>query len=199
MDGFVERVFPIRIQIDPERECLRRSESLKTRLKEHVTTKIWHLSDQTIGTSAESFSYKRLERHRCHDDAFDASQALIQGFGALLALQPTADGQYCVYASSDNTLQLIGYSPEALFAQNDFCELVVESHKLDFCRRLQSLFNNLEADRSAIDVFHVSLMTMDRQSREFWCTAHIPKEPKDIIICELEPLHSVNWSLCILS
>jgi light-regulated signal transduction histidine kinase (bacteriophytochrome) len=111
---------------------------------------------------------------------------MIQAFGVLLALQPTTDGRYCVYASSNNTLQSIGYSPENLFAQDDFCQFVVEDHKLDFRRRLQSLFNvELEADRTATDVFHVSLMALDRRSRDFWCTAHVSNEPKDTIICEL--------------
>lgn len=86
----------------------------------------------------EPFSYKKLERHRCHDDASANSGTMIQGFGALLKLQFDELGQLRVSVASESTLRILGYPPETLFFLESFADVLVISDRMGFTRRLKS-------------------------------------------------------------
>jgi light-regulated signal transduction histidine kinase (bacteriophytochrome) len=117
---------------------------------------------------------------------------LVQGFGALLGLQPDGSGQLRVSVASDNTLRVLGHDPEALFSLQSFVDVLENSSKADFIRRVTSLLN-VSPDQivAPVDVFQCSFIALGQHARLFWCTAHKPRKQEDLIVCEFEPMNSI--------
>ncbi|KAE9366127.1 hypothetical protein N431DRAFT_549109 [Stipitochalara longipes BDJ] len=123
---------------------------------------------------------------RCAEE-YTKSQTLIQGYGTFLALGLDGLGQFRVCVASDNTLRILGCSPEALFSCQSFSDLLA-SGRASFTRRLESLLTVVPAQSpSPLDVFQCSLFPVENRVQLFWCTAHKSGQQENLILCEFEP------------
>ncbi|TID19422.1 sensor histidine kinase/response regulator [Venturia nashicola] len=170
MTGFVERIFPIRIHIDAEREHRRLGQKTQ---------------------SKEPFSTKRLDRS-CHEDKLPpASEIQLQGFGTLLGLRRIDPGQYQAAFVTDNSTTVLGITHQDILAHKSFCDSISAPDKIQFLARLNSLLD-YESNRNEPHciTFQCSIQSSQNASTLFWCTSHKPKDYDDIVICEFEPHRS---------
>lgn len=112
MAELAERIFPIRIEVDPEAEKFR--------------------TNQKPSDTQESFSYKRLDKHLCHSKVQNNPSTSIQSFGALVAIQVKDETHYTVFAASNNTGKILGYDPEELFTLDFFGTIISEQNRKAF-------------------------------------------------------------------
>lgn len=81
----------------------------------------------------------------------------------------------------------MGYSPSALFALDDFCDILSEEQAeilyehLDFVRNDSS-----ESVHPRPEVFPFIIIAPDSTNIKFLCAIHIPQGNLDLIVCELE-------------
>jgi light-regulated signal transduction histidine kinase (bacteriophytochrome) len=114
---------------------------------------------------------------------------LVQGHGAFLGLEPDDFGQLRVCIASDNTLRILGHSPETLFSLQTFSD-VIASGRGDFTRRLESLLAVVPGQIPApLDVFQCSILSVENGAQLFWCTAHKSEDRELLIVCEFEPVY----------
>ncbi|KAI9787441.1 MAG: Light-sensor Protein kinase [Peltula sp. TS41687] len=123
---------------------------------------------------------------RCEDEPIHIPGA-IQGFGVLIALREESEGKFVVRVVSENSEQIIGYSPGALFRLENFCDLLSRDQSDNFLDHIDFIRDG-ESDPAVNgpEVFIVSLRSRGRRSVKLWCAIHINDRNKDLIICELE-------------
>lgn len=115
---------------------------------------------------------------------------MIQGYGAFVGVELDDTGQLQVRIASDNTLRILGHSPEALFSLNSFSD-VLAYDEAGFIRRLEPLLT-IFAGQSPLplDIFQCSILSVNGGARLFWCTAHATGEQEKLVICEFELAHN---------
>ncbi|KAI1120692.1 hsp90-like protein [Nemania abortiva] len=124
---------------------------------------------------------------RCEDEPIHTPGA-VQAFGLLVALREEADGCFSVRIVSENSKQIIGYSPSELFRLGSFTELFSDEQvdnlldHVDFVRDEDS-----DPATSGPDVFSISLRPPDSKHIKLWCAMHVNQSHPDFIICEFEP------------
>ncbi|KAI1434240.1 hsp90-like protein [Xylaria sp. CBS 124048] len=129
---------------------------------------------------------------RCEDEPIHTPGA-VQAFGLLVALKDTgddeADSRFSVRIVSENSSQIIGYSPRELFQLESFMEIFSEEQAdnlldhIDFIRDEES-----DLAVSGADVFMVSLRPPGQsETIKLWCAMHVNSSHPDLIICEFEP------------
>ncbi|KAI1301045.1 hsp90-like protein [Xylaria venustula] len=124
---------------------------------------------------------------RCEDEPIHTPGA-VQGFGLLVALKEEADGRFSVRIVSENSEQIIGYSPNALFKLGSFTEILSEEQTdnlldhIDFIRDEDS-----DPAASGPDVFSISLRPPKSKTIKLWCAMHVNASHPDLLICEFEP------------
>lgn len=110
-----------------------------------------------------------------------------------MALRALETHRFEVIAASENVELLIGHTPQALFSLYSFPDVIIVHHREGFGRRLKALHNVAPELRhpNTLDVFSTSIISCDGRSSEFWCTLHLSRGSRDVLICEFEPvLHS---------
>jgi light-regulated signal transduction histidine kinase (bacteriophytochrome) len=125
---------------------------------------------------------------RCEDEPIHIPGA-VQAFGLLVALQEQDEDQLVVRIASENSQQIIGYSPGELFKLNSFCDILTQEQQdnlldhIDFIRDEET-----DPASNGPDVFTMSILTRDVPSvnRKLWCAIHINPVHSDLIICEFE-------------
>ncbi|KAI9803598.1 MAG: hypothetical protein M1825_001941 [Sarcosagium campestre] len=124
---------------------------------------------------------------RCEDEPIHTPGA-VQGFGALVALREDSEGRFLVRIVSENSKRIIGYSPSALFALGNFCEILSEEQAdnlldhIDFVREDEG--NPASSDP---EVFMMTVRGPPHErSLKLWCAIHINRQNPDLLICEFE-------------
>lgn len=153
------------------------SHDLVTSRFKHVVTERGH--GIATGRPGQSFQ-------ACEDEPIHVPGA-VQSFGVMVALREEADEQFIVRTASENSKDILGYSPNELFALKNFCDILKDDQAdtlldhIDFIRD--------EAFDPTIDgpeVFLLSVKTLSRHSRRFWCAIHYSPSNPNLIICEFE-------------
>ncbi|KAJ5101269.1 CheY-like superfamily [Penicillium alfredii] len=143
----------------------------------HVTTEGGHAV--ITGRDGGSFQY-------CEDEPIRFPGA-TQGFGVMIAMRGESPNQLVVRVVSENSGELMGYSPKQLFELENFCDILPDDQAdilldhVDFVRD--------DAHDPIVDgpeVFVLSIPTPSGERRRFWCATHVSQSQKDMIICEFE-------------
>ena len=123
---------------------------------------------------------------RCEDEPI-AIPGAVQSFGMLIAFKEEGD-KLVVRIVSENSWQIIGYSPKELFALNSFLDIFNEEQAdnlldhLDFIRDEDA--SNVSANGP--EVFILSVRPPHKRSLKLWCAMHINVGNKELVICEFE-------------
>ncbi|QDS70117.1 hypothetical protein FKW77_005303 [Venturia effusa] len=166
MKDLVERIFPIRVVIDPERERLRL------------------INQQRHGE--DPFSYKRSERACYQDEPPPTTELKLQGFGVLLGLRLIGPGQYQAVFVTDNSFKVLGIDHQDILAQDSFCDLIAPTDRTEFQGRLDSLLGPESGHETNPVTFQCSILSSVNRSALFWCTSHRSKNSADVVVCEFE-------------
>ncbi|GAW24428.1 hypothetical protein ANO14919_140120 [Xylariales sp. No.14919] len=124
---------------------------------------------------------------RCEDEPIHTPGA-VQGFGLLVALKEEVDGRFSVRIVSENSKQIIGYSPRDLFSLGSFTEILSDEQAdnlldhIDFIRDEDS-----DPATSGPDVFSISLRPSKSRTIKLWCAMHVNQSHPELVICEFEP------------
>jgi light-regulated signal transduction histidine kinase (bacteriophytochrome) len=117
----------------------------------------------------------------------DEEHILIQSFGALVVVTES-DGNFEVQIASDNSEEIIGYSPGKLFEFLSFCDILPPSQQSNFLAHAQFvLSDDYSVEDSGPEVFFLSILSSDGYTQSFWCTMHTSTVYKNYVICELQP------------
>ena len=123
---------------------------------------------------------------RCEDEPIHIPGA-VQGFGLLIAFSEESEGKLIVRIVSENSKDIIGYSPRELFALDNFCDILSEEQgenlmdQLDFIRD-----EECDTATNGPEVFTLSIRPPKRRAVKLWCAMHINPANPDLIICEFE-------------
>ncbi|KAL1849739.1 hypothetical protein Plec18167_005273 [Paecilomyces lecythidis] len=126
------------------------------------------------------------ELQRCEDEPIHTPGA-VQGFGVLVALHEETEGKLVVRVVSENSTQILGYSPKELFELESFGDILSEEQEdnlldhVDFVRD-----EGCDPKVQGPEVFILSIQLPDGEERKFWCAIHMNGVNKDYIICEFE-------------
>ncbi|KAJ5577541.1 uncharacterized protein N7459_006505 [Penicillium hispanicum] len=150
----------------------------------HVTSRFKHVVTDgghavITGRDGESFQY-------CEDEPIRIPGA-IQSFGVMIALREESPNQLVVRVVSENSEELMGYSPKQLFEMENFCDLLKDDQADSFLDHVD--FVRDDAYDPSVDgpeVFVLVIPQPSGEQRRFWCAAHVSQAQKDMIICELE-------------
>ncbi|KAK4693064.1 two-component system, chemotaxis family, sensor kinase Cph1, partial [Lecanoromycetidae sp. Uapishka_2] len=162
-------------------ESLRSNEDTGTGL---VTARFRHVV--TDGGHAVIVGRDGETLQRCEDEPIHIPGA-VQGFGLLIALQEVEDGKLQVRVVSENSKQIIGYTPKQLFALGSFCDILSEEQTdnlldhLDFIRD-----DDADPATNGPEVFTMAIKSPTRKTQKMWCAMHTNENNRDLIICEFE-------------
>lgn len=123
---------------------------------------------------------------RCDDEPIHVPGA-IQSFGLLMALQEEDDNKFKVRIVSENSKQMIGYTPKQLFELDSFCDILSEEQTdnlldhVDFVREEDS-----DPAAHGPEVFTMTIRSPTRRPQKLWCAMHIIGSNRGLIICEFE-------------
>ncbi|KAJ2974591.1 hypothetical protein NUW58_g8613 [Xylaria curta] len=122
---------------------------------------------------------------RCEDEPIHTPGA-VQAFGLLVALREDADGHFSVCIVSENSRQIIGYSPSELFALGSFTEILSEEQADNLLDHIDFIRDE-EADpaTSGPDVFSISLRPPKSKSIKLWCAMHVNQSHPDLVILRI--------------
>ncbi|KAJ5771600.1 hypothetical protein N7520_002129 [Penicillium odoratum] len=151
--------------------------SLVTSRFTHVMTKSGHAV--ITGRHGESFQY-------CEDEPIRIPGA-IQCFGVMIALREEAPNRLVVRVVSENSEQIMGYTPKQLFEVENFCDVLSDDQSDTFLDHVD--FVRDDAYDPSVDgpeVFILSIRTPAGEARRLWCATHVSPSQKDLIICEFE-------------
>jgi hypothetical protein len=125
--------------------------------------------------------------YRCEDEPIHIPGA-IQQFGALVALRYDEDRHLKVSIVSENTENILFYSPESLFALSSFVDILDRDCQNDFVARVNHALNHAsdETLETNLDCFNMNLISTSSSPVHLWCAIHISQGTKDLIICEFE-------------
>ncbi|CCX07160.1 Similar to Cyanobacterial phytochrome B; acc. no. Q9R6X3 [Pyronema omphalodes CBS 100304] len=123
---------------------------------------------------------------RCEDEPIHIPGA-IQGFGCLVVLKEIQeDGILDIRVVSENSREIIGYSPSELFAIGNFLEILSDEQAGDFMDHLEFVREALDPRIDGPEVFSLIVTGRDSTQIKLWCAVHIPEDNNDIFICEFE-------------
>lgn len=122
---------------------------------------------------------------RCEDEPIHIPGA-VQSFGLLIALREEEE-RLVVRIVSENSKEIIGFTPRQLFELDSFLEILSEEQgdnlldHLDFIRDDEA---NVEVNGP--EVFLMSLRTPQKKLVKLWCAMHVQPANEGLIICEFE-------------
>ncbi|KAJ5949799.1 CheY-like superfamily [Penicillium verhagenii] len=151
---------------------------------DHVTARFTHVITDSghaviTGRDGKSFQY-------CEDEPIRVPGA-IQSFGVMIAMREEAPNKLVVRVVSENSEQLMGYTPKQLFEVDNFCDILGDEQAdtlldhVDFVRD-----DAYDPSVDGPEVFILTIRTPSGEKRRFWCAAHVSPSQKDLIICEFE-------------
>ncbi|KAJ5503719.1 hypothetical protein N7463_006593 [Penicillium fimorum] len=151
---------------------------------DHVTTRFKHVMTDSghaviTGRDGEAFQY-------CEDEPIHIPGA-IQSFGLMIALREESPNQLVVRIVSENSAEILGYSPKQLFELKNFCDILSEEQADNLLDHVDFVRDDAhDPSVNGPDVFNMSICTADGECRKFWCATHVSQTQKDLIICEFE-------------
>lgn len=156
---------------------------------EHVVTESGHAI--ITGRQCDSFQF-------CEDEPIHIPGA-IQSFGALIALEEGEEGKLVVRVVSENSADLIGYTPKQLFALDSFTDILTEEQNDNLLDHIDFIKDEACDPRvHGPEVFIISIATPAGVTTKFWCAMHVSEANDKLIICEFEfeddQVHPLNVS-----
>ncbi|KAJ5543728.1 hypothetical protein N7513_007236 [Penicillium frequentans] len=150
----------------------------------HVTTRFKHVETEggpaiITGRDGEAFQY-------CEDEPIRFPGA-VQRFGLMIVMREESPNHLVVRIVSENSTQIMGYTPKHLFELQNFCDLLSDDQAdtlldhIDFVRD-----DAYDPIVDGPEVFIMSIPLPSGEDRRFWCAAHVSQSQKDMIICEFE-------------
>jgi light-regulated signal transduction histidine kinase (bacteriophytochrome) len=123
---------------------------------------------------------------RCEDEPI-AIPGAIQSFGMLIAFKEEEE-KLVVRVVSENSKEIIGYSPKELFALNSLLDILSEEQADNLLDHLDFIRDEAAADVSSNgpEVFMLSVRPPNRRTLKLWCALHINDVNRDLVICEFE-------------
>ncbi|KAJ5983562.1 CheY-like superfamily [Penicillium waksmanii] len=153
--------------------------NVNTRLKDLIHEGGTILKTKKIEKGIE---YPRAEDH---DDDDDVS-IRIQRFGVILVIFQL-EGNLTIQAASNNSRDIIGYSPDELFEVPSIYDILSGPHHQAFSSHAETVLDDYyDVEISGPEVFLLFIRAPESDGKRFWCTMHTSKVYKDYIICELE-------------
>ncbi|KAJ5298831.1 uncharacterized protein N7443_006951 [Penicillium atrosanguineum] len=163
-------------EVAPQDVC-KENQTYMTSRFEHAFSEHGHTV--IIGDSENSLK-------RCEDEPIRTPGA-IQSFGVMIALREESPNQFVVRAVSENSEQIIGFSPQSLFEMESFTDLLRADQQAIFLEHLDYVRD--DSYDTVIDGPEVFLLALQGPSGDLtrvWCATHVSQENKDIIISEFE-------------
>ncbi|KAK6441384.1 hypothetical protein LTR95_002382 [Oleoguttula sp. CCFEE 5521] len=123
---------------------------------------------------------------RCEDEPIHIPGA-VQSFGLLIALEEQQEGKLVVRVVSENSKQMIGFTPKQLFALESFTDILSEEQgdnlldHVDFIRD-----EDADVVVNGPEVFTMSIRAPSGRNQKLWCAMHINDRHHNLLICEFE-------------
>ncbi|OQN98410.1 hypothetical protein B0A48_15679 [Cryoendolithus antarcticus] len=123
---------------------------------------------------------------RCEDEPIHIPGA-VQSFGLLMALEEQQEGKLVVRVVSENSKQMIGFTPKQLFALESFTDILSEDQAdnlldhVDFIRD-----EDADVVVNGPEVFTMSIRAPSGRNQKLWCAMHINDRHHNLLICEFE-------------
>ncbi|KAJ6017122.1 CheY-like superfamily [Penicillium sp. IBT 35674x] len=150
----------------------------------YVTSRFEHAFSENGHTVILGDSKQSLKR--CEDEPIRTPGA-IQSFGVMIALREESPNQLVVRAVSENSKQIMGFSPQDLFNMESFTDILKEDQLATFLEHLDYVRDDsYDLIIDGPEVFLLAIQGTSGGFTRFWCATHVSQENKDIIICELE-------------
>lgn len=126
------------------------------------------------------------ELQRCEDEPIHIPGA-VQAFGVLVVLQEEAEGKLVVRIVSENSKQILGYSPKELFELESFGDILSEDEEDNLLEHVDFIRDGgCDPKIQGPEVFILSIRLTDGEERKFWCAIHLNYVNRDYIVCEFE-------------
>jgi light-regulated signal transduction histidine kinase (bacteriophytochrome) len=117
----------------------------------------------------------------------------IQSFGAAIGIERGTDGKLLVYMASDNTHAILGYSPDDLFALQDFVDLL-DHYEADAFREYIDSAQDRASYSNILNVFDLSIRNQSGLTRSLSCVIHTEISRPSLILCEFVPQPSTPFA-----
>ncbi|KAL4735278.1 hypothetical protein BDV11DRAFT_196337 [Aspergillus similis] len=156
-------------------------ELMTTRFR-HVVTDDGHAV--ITGRTVDSFK-------ACEDEPIHIPGA-IQSFGALVAVREEPDERMVVRIVSENSQDILGYSPNDLFSLPTLCDILPEDQADNFLDHVD--FVKEEGYDPSVDGPEVFILTVNQRNGStvrVWCAIHTSPALNGLVICEFE-LEAIN-------
>ncbi|BCS21668.1 putative sensor histidine kinase/response regulator [Aspergillus puulaauensis] len=166
-------VFTPTSQDEPDQEAY----ELMTSRFRHIVTDDGHAV--ITGRTVDSFK-------ACEDEPIHIPGA-IQSFGALVAVCEEPNEQMVVRVVSENSKDILGYSPNDLFSLSTFCDILSDDETDTFLDHVD--FVRDEGYDPAVDgpeVFILTVNTPDGSTVRLWCAMHNSPTTNGLVVCEFE-------------
>jgi light-regulated signal transduction histidine kinase (bacteriophytochrome) len=146
-----------------------------------VTTRFQHV--ETEGGHAITTGRDTGTLFRCEDEPIHIPGS-IQGFGLLVAL----DHQQGLLTRvvSENSQEIIGYTPDQLFALPTFTNILSGEHVENFLDHLDFVQSGANVENNGPEVFGLSVCSPTQDELKLWCAMHINDQQPHLVICEFE-------------
>lgn len=150
----------------------------------HVTTRFTHVETEeghAIITGRDDVL------QQCEDEPIHTPGA-VQGFGVLIALREDSSGSFSVRYASENSGNIMGYTPKQLFRLENFLDILTEEQQDNILDHIDFIRDE-DADPAVNgpEVLSLSIKPpKSGKSVKFWCAIHINNAHPDLIICEFE-------------
>ncbi|KAL4802450.1 hypothetical protein BDV18DRAFT_61904 [Aspergillus unguis] len=143
----------------------------------HVVTDSGHAV--ITGRTVDSFK-------ACEDEPIHIPGA-IQSFGALVAVREEPEEQMVVRIVSENSKNILGYSPNELFLLSSLCDIFPDDQAdtlldhLDFVRE-----EGYDPSVDGPEVFILTVNQPDGGTVRVWCAVHAIPNSDGLVVCEFE-------------
>ncbi|KAE8153397.1 GAF domain-like protein [Aspergillus avenaceus] len=149
---------------------------ITTRFK-HVETEDGHTV--LTGRTIESF-------RACEDEPIHIPGA-VQSFGAMVALREEADEKLIVRVASENTQDILGYTPHELFAKETFCDILNEDQADNLLDHIDFIRDEAyDPGSDGPEVFILTITGPAGESVRVWTAIHNNPANPGLVICEFE-------------
>ncbi|KAJ5549985.1 CheY-like superfamily [Penicillium sp. DV-2018c] len=137
----------------------------------------------TVQNGGEILGFHDLEKgSRETEDEF-----LIQSSGALIVITET-EGRLEVRVASSNCQEILGRSPDELFALETFCDILPMAFRSCFLARAEFVMGeDYTVEHFGPEVFLLSVLSSNGDVQSVWCTMHTNDLHKGYFICEFQP------------
>jgi signal transduction histidine kinase len=123
---------------------------------------------------------------RDEDNGDEDESITIQRFGAILVILEL-EGHLTIQAVSNNSRDILGYSPDELFEISSICDILSQTYHQTFYSHAGIVLDDCyDVKTSGPEVFPLLIKAPRNHEKLLWCTMHTSKVYKDYIICELE-------------